>query len=97
MAKNAMEYVTETGDNSNASLGLLGLLYHNNIALTQFKEDLLVQFQASYQHTIGHFFKTLPLLKQHLIEQLPATQFCFTKPMLKCLKDGGVVLQLMPY
>ena len=68
MAKDAMEYLTETGDNTNASLGLLGLIYHNNIALTQFKEDLLVRFQASYQHTIGNFFKTLPNLKQHLIE-----------------------------
>jgi hypothetical protein len=44
MAKDAMEYLTETGDNTNASLGLLGLIYHNNIALTQFKEDLLVRF-----------------------------------------------------
>jgi hypothetical protein len=48
MAKDVMEYLTESGDNTNASLGLLGLIYHNNIALTEFKEDLLIRFQASY-------------------------------------------------
>ena len=44
MAKDAMEYLNDSGDNTNASLGLLGLIYHNNIALTQFKEDLLIRF-----------------------------------------------------
>jgi hypothetical protein len=68
MAKDAMEYFTETGDNTNGSLGLLGLIYHNNIALTDFKEDLLIRFEACYSHTISNFFKTLPLIKQHLIE-----------------------------
>ncbi len=44
MAKAAMENLTESGDNTDASLGLLGLIYHNNIALTDFKEDLLIRF-----------------------------------------------------
>jgi hypothetical protein len=44
MAKQAMEFLAESGDNTDASLGLLGLIYHNNIALTDFKEDLLIRF-----------------------------------------------------
>jgi hypothetical protein len=92
MAQRAMSFLSENSDNTDACLGLLGLIYKNNIALTNFEEDLLIRFQVSYQHTISNFFKTLPLLRSHLIEQLPPTPFCFSKPMLKCLKDEGSVL-----
>ena len=46
MAKKAIKFLADNGDNIDSSLGLLGLIYHNDIALTDFNEDLLIRYQG---------------------------------------------------
>ncbi len=78
--------------NIQAAFGVLRLSYQNNIHMTSFPLDLLMNFQTQYEAQVGSFLKTIPRLKRIVVDLLPPTIFCLTPPMFKCFKEGGDML-----
>jgi hypothetical protein len=92
MVRRGMEFLVECKTNNVAALGLLRLIFQNNISLHYMNKEALRDFEGVYYQTILNFFKSIPGIKPQVTDSLAPTLFTFTTPMLKTFKEGGTVL-----
>ncbi len=98
MVKNDISFLVDKKKDPKASYGLLRLIYFNKISLSSFPKTTLIRFQIEYEQTILRFFKSLPICETQVTESLPASAFCFTNPILKCIAEGGKIFtNRIPY
>jgi hypothetical protein len=83
--------LVEKKRDNNSAYGLLRIIYHNNISLTEFPTETLSKFEGFFKKDILRFFKTLSHCDPHVVDSLPPTTFSFTTPVLNAIREGGRV------
>ena len=85
--KSAVNFLIDKKKDTSSACGLLRIIYNNNICLTSFPTQSLLKFEQFYQKDILRFFRGLSSLPKQLVDIIPATMFCFTRPILNAIRE----------